>query len=52
MTVNKTKSNNKNQLGNDFKINMYFDKEGQTLQKVMENSLVLYYEKAMYSVNR
>ena len=34
---------------NEFKINMYFDKDGQPLQKVMEKNLILYYEKAIYS---
>ena len=48
MTENKIELNNKNQLNNGFKINMYFDKDGQTLQKVMENNLVVYYERAMY----
>lgn len=34
---------------NGFRINMYFDKDGNSLQKVMENNLIIYYQKAIYS---
>ena len=34
---------------NGFKVNVYFDKEGNTLQKVMENNLIIYYKQAIYS---
>ena len=49
MTKKNIEIKNKEKLNNDFKINMHFNKNGQTLQRVMESNLIIYYEKAIHS---